>query len=159
MKTLEQQLQNKFMEAAHEESTRSNCVSRQVGAVIVRDSKIISSGWNGVLMSSGTCVDAGCPRCKSNDQLTGIGYDRCICVHAEQHAIAIAARGGLSIDGAILFSTLRPCITCSTNALAAGIKQIIFGAAWQYEDSELEKALQKLSMHFEAFYFIGEQQK
>jgi dCMP deaminase len=149
-------LANEFMKAALDEASRSNCVSRNVGAVIVADSKIIAAGWNGVPEFSGTCVQAGCPRCKTNDRLTGIGYDRCICVHAEQHAIAIAARNGRSCNGATLFSSLRPCITCSTNALAAGIERIVYGATWRYEDDELEEALRLLSARFSGFFEIKE---
>jgi dCMP deaminase len=144
------------MEAALEEASRSNCVSRQVGAVIAKESNIISAACNGVPTFSGNCVEAGCPRCRTKDQMTGIGYDRCICVHAEQHAIAVAARKGLSVEGATLYSSLRPCITCSTNALAAGIRRIVFAGIWRYEDIELENALNLLSKHFDAFFCLNE---
>jgi dCMP deaminase len=141
-----------YLEVAEQASKKSNCVSRQVGCVIVRDFSVISTGWNGVAFLPETnCVDAGCPRCKMPNRVTGIGYDRCICIHAEQFAIAKAAKDGVSLDGATLYATLRPCITCLANTLAAGIVRVVYSADWVYEDAELECAHKRLRAQFVEF--------
>src|SRR6202035_5046720 len=87
--------QQAFMAMANDVAHRSNCVRRDVGAIIVRNGEIIATGWNGVSESHRDCREAGCPRCISGGD-TGTGYEECICIHAEQRAIADAARRGVS---------------------------------------------------------------
>jgi len=121
---------------------RSNCIRRKVGALIVVDKSIISTGYNGTPMGVRNCCDGGCPRCAS-DAPHGASYDTCICVHAEQNAFLLAARHGNSTDGGILYSTLRPCFGCAKEALQAGIGEIVFAEPMAY-DAELETAYQQL---------------
>ena len=83
--------------------------------------------------------------------MTGVGYDRCICIHAEQFAIAVAAKDGMSLNGATLYSTLRPCLNCAGTALAAGIERIVYDRDWQYADKELEQAYYQLRTRFTEF--------
>jgi dCMP deaminase len=131
---------------------QSNCVSRHVGCVIVKGTAVLSAGWNGVHTSPELdCVAGGCPRCRLAETVTGIGYDRCICIHAEQFAIAVAAREGISLKGATLYSTLRPCLTCAGNALAAGIERVVYDRDWHYEDYELERAHDRIRQQFAEF--------
>ena len=139
---------------------KSNCVRRHVGCVLVKGSSTLATGWNGVHTSPELdCVEAGCPRCKAADTVTGIGYDRCLCVHAEQVAIAEAARNGVSLDGATLYNTLRPCLNCAANALLAGVKRIVYQADWHYSDKELEEAHARLRKKFEEFACVSETRK
>jgi dCMP deaminase len=149
-----------FVQAAERVAQKSNCVRRRVGCVLVKGASIIATGWNGVHTSPDLdCVEAGCPRCKAADTVTGIGYDRCLCVHAEQVAIAEAARNGVSLDGATLYNTLRPCLNCAANALLAGVKRIVYQADWHYSDKDLEEAHARLREKFEEFVCVSEARK
>jgi dCMP deaminase len=77
------------------------------------------------------CADGGCPRCQSA-AAPGAGYDSCLCVHAEQNAIALAARHGSATLGGILYTTLRPCFGCAKEATQAGIREVVFQAPFEY---------------------------
>jgi dCMP deaminase len=131
-----------FMNIAYETARRSNCSRRQIGAIVVRDRRIISTGYNGTPRGVKNCFDGGCPRCRS-DVPSGQGYDTCICVHAEQNALLLAARSGIATEGCLLYTTLRPCFGCAKEAIQAGIVEVVY-----YEDScypeELEKVYQSL---------------
>src|SRR2546423_13249632 len=100
-----------YMEQSRQISSRSNCASRHVGTLIVCNAAVLVYGYNGVSSRFADCVSAGCMRCSQGGTL-GIGYDNCICIHAEQRAIASAAAQGLTTTGARLYSTLRPCLQC-----------------------------------------------
>lgn len=113
-------------------AARSNCVRRSVGALIVVDYAIISTGYNGTPMKVRNCADGGCPRCAS-DVPTGQGYDACICVHAEQNAIVLAARHGSATAGGTLYTTLRPCFGCAKEAIQAGLREIVFHEPYVYQ--------------------------
>lgn len=121
-----------FMNIAHEAAKRANCIRRQVGALIVKDHIIVSTGYNGTPMGVRNCFDGGCLRCLS-DAAPGEGYDTCICVHAEENAIVLAARHGASTNGAVLYSTLRPCFSCIKLCIQAGIKEVIYDQDFRYE--------------------------
>jgi len=131
-----------FTNIAREAAKRSNCIRRQVGAIIVKDRAIISTGYNGTPMGVTNCCDGGCLRCQS-DVPPGEGYDTCICVHAEENAIVLAARHGNSTNGGVLYSTLRPCFGCVKLCIQAGIKEIIYDQDFKYEP-ELEAAYEAL---------------
>src|SRR5579864_4346235 len=90
-----------FMAMASDAARRSNCVRRAVGAIIVRQGQVIAAGWNGVSVRHGDCRAAGCPRCINGGD-TGSGYETYICIHAEQSAIADAARRGVVTDDSIM---------------------------------------------------------
>ncbi len=97
---------------------------------------------------------AGCPRCKRGGAI-GTGYDSCICLHAEQRALAIAARKGKSVRGAVLYVNLRPCLACLNLAVVAGVRRIVYGANWSY-DRELERQYRKLFRRLSGFVWVGE---
>lgn len=135
---------------------RSNCIRRSVGAVIVRQGQVISVGWNGLPERDGDCREAGCPRCINGGD-TGSGYETCICIHAEQHAIADAARRGLTTEGCTMYVTLRPCLQCLAIARASGILRILFhGEDWKYPE-EIEAVYEKLANQFDTFGRIDEE--
>ena len=132
-----------YLGIAHAVSTRSNCCRRQVGALIVVDRSIISTGYNGTPMGVRNCIDGGCPRCMS-DAPSEHGYDTCICVHAEQNAIVLfSARHGNATQGGVLYTTLRPCFGCVKEAIQAGIGEFVFDDPFSYPD-ELEGAFADL---------------
>jgi len=146
---LSAQTTSQFMLLASEAAQRSNCIRRSVGAVVVRDGNVLVKGWNGVSHEK-DCGEAGCPRCIQGGD-TGSGYENCICVHAEQRAIAEAASRGIVIEGATLFVNLRPCLQCLAISKAAGISGVVFsGEDWNYPP-DLEKIYQKLARQFAFF--------
>jgi len=145
-----------FMARAYAVARRSNCVRRAVGAVIVRDATVVSIGWNGVPESFANCREAGCPRCVNGGE-TGSGYETCVCLHAEQHAIADAARRGVSTADSILYVNLRPCLQCLAIAKASGVRELFYGEEWMYTD-EIEKVYHVLSAQFNSFSRLAELQ-
>ena|ERR1035437_5839921 len=134
-------------------SGNSNCVRKQVGAAILRGETLISTGCNGVAHFT-DCRDAGCKWCTS-DGPAGMGYDRCICTHAEQAAIGDAVRRGLSTDGAMMYISLRPCMNCVKLALTCGIDQVYYEEQWVYKDLELEEAYAILAGNFSVFKWVN----
>lgn len=113
-----------FMQLAHLVASRSTCLSRSVGAVIVRDNHIIATGYNGAPRGVSHCLDTGCIR-REHDIPSGERLDICKAVHAEQNAIIEAAYNGVSTKGASIYVTVTPCFTCAKMLVNAGIKEII----------------------------------
>ena len=122
-----------FMNIAHVAAHRSNCCRRQVAAVIVKDKRVISTGYNGTPRGVTNCDDGGCPRCNS-DVKSGHGLGECLCCHAEENAIVQAACHGISIEGSSLYTTFSPCLLCAKMIINAGIKEVIFHARYSIDD-------------------------
>jgi len=114
-----------FMELVDLIKKRSTCLRRQVGAVIVKDKRILATGYNGVPMGCKHCKDIGCVREKLNIP-SGQRHELCRAIHAEQNAIVQAAYSGTSIEGSTLYVTNQPCVACAKMSINAGIKKIIF---------------------------------
>ncbi|MCD6231282.1 cytidine/deoxycytidylate deaminase family protein [Candidatus Aerophobetes bacterium] len=114
-----------FMEIAYLVSTRSTCLRRKVGAVMVRDKRILTTGYNGAPSNLSHCREVGCLRERMGIP-SGERQEICRGLHAEQNAIIQAALLGVSIRGATLYCTHQPCITCSKMIINAGIKRIVF---------------------------------
>jgi dCMP deaminase len=131
-----------YLGIARAVAARASCLRRQVGAVIVVDNAILATGYNGTPMGVRNCDEGGCPRCAS-DAPPGAGYDACICVHAEENAIAFAARHGNATKGGTLYSTLRPCFGCAKKSIQAGIRRIVFAEPFAYAP-ELEEVYRRL---------------
>ena len=119
-----------FLKIAHVVAERSNCCRRKVGAVIVKDNHIVSTGYNGTPYHTTNCFDGGCPRC-SSEHKTGEKLDECLCVHAEQNAICQAARLGNAIDGSYIYITCSPCLTCLKLLINSGIRRVIFSELYR----------------------------
>ena len=116
---------------------RANCTGRRVGAIIVRERRILSTGYNGTPSQMMNCEDGGCHRCASPEAYpSGEGYDLCICVHAEQNALLAAARFGVAIDGCTLYTTLQPCFGCLKEALQANVREIVYMQPWESRFAE-----------------------
>lgn len=119
------------MDIAHVVATRSNCSRRQVAAVIVRDRRVVSTGYNGTPRGVRNCFDGGCPRCAS-DAPSGSGLDECVCSHAEENAITQAAYHGIAVRDGTLYSTLSPCLLCSKMIINAGIREVVYEDEYQF---------------------------
>jgi len=119
-----------FMLQAELAKLRSNCITRHVGAVIVRNHRQIATGYNGTPPGVKNCFEGGCKRCQLRMEgkiESGASLDRCLCNHAEANAIMHCAILGIEAgsDGAILYTTFVPCLECTKMAITIGIKKII----------------------------------
>jgi len=126
-----------FMDMARLISTRSTCVRRQVGAVIVKDKRVLTTGYNGSPKGTMHCEELGCMRVQQNIP-SGTMHELCRGVHAEQNAVIQAAYFGISIDGGTVYTTTYPCSMCSKILINAGIKEVVYDD--NYSD-ELSKKL------------------
>lgn len=125
-----------FMEIAKVTAMRSNCVKRKVAAVIVRDRRIVSTGYNGTPRGITNCNEGGCPRCNHFGQ-SGKDLEACLCSHAEENAIVQAAYHGVSIKGATLYSTFSPCLLCTKMIINAGLTEVVYQTAYPLEQVSL----------------------
>lgn len=114
-----------FMEMARLASRRSTCLRRQVGAVVVKDKRVLATGYNGVPSKIPHCDIVGCLREKLNVP-SGERHELCRGLHAEQNAIIQAALHGASIRGSTLYCTNLPCIICAKMIINAGIRKICY---------------------------------
>lgn len=119
-----------FINIAKEIALASNCVSRKVGAVIVNDGRIISTGYNGTPKGYVNCSQHW------NGEYTKDHHEWSLLheIHAEMNAIIWAARKGISIEGATLYCTTEPCSECSKNLTASGIKRIVYVENYPYNE-------------------------
>lgn len=114
-----------FMEIVELIKNRSTCQRRQVGALIVKDKRILATGYNGAPMGCSHCSEVGCLREKMGIP-SGQRHELCRGIHAEQNAIIQAAYSGTSVKGGTLYVTHQPCALCAKMAINAGIKRIVF---------------------------------
>jgi len=121
-----------FMEIASVVATRSTCLRNQVGAVFVKDKRILSTGYNGAPAGLPHCDQVGCAR---EGVASGTKHELCRAVHAEQNAIIQAALHGISIDGATLYCTHQPCILCTKMMINARIIRIVYKESYPDEKS------------------------
>ena len=126
-----------FMNIAWVVSRRATCLCRPVGALIVLDQRIISTGYTEAPFGAKNCNEGGCVACASG-AFCQQGYQFCICLHAEQNAISLAARYGVMANYATLYTTLRPCLDCIKIAIQAGIRQIVFDLSRDFNNQSEE---------------------
>jgi dCMP deaminase len=160
-------LHDYYMQVAWVVSRRSNCSRRKMGAILVvqhmlelarasdpdipsisstpsvPSTGIASAGYNGTPYRVQNCDEGGCPRCASPARPQE-EYDWCLCVHAEQNAVALAARHGIATLGATLYSTLRPCFDCQKQCIQAGVAHVYYDRDSPYPKEEKEEAYQRL---------------
>ncbi|CCZ95587.1 deoxycytidylate deaminase [Corallococcus sp. CAG:1435] len=118
----------RFMELTEQVATWSSCFkeNRQVGAVIVKNKRILTTGYNGAPQGVKSCKERGeCLRVKLGIE-SGTRHELCYAVHAEQNAIIQAARLGIVLDGATLYCTHQPCVICAKMIINAGIRRIVY---------------------------------
>ena len=139
-----------YMNIALAVREKANCLGRKVGAVLVRENRIVSTGYNGTPEGMDNCLDGGCVRCKNRDEYkASAGYDVCICVHAEQNAMITAARFGISIAGGFAYSTMRPCFTCTKAMLQAKVHTIYYLHDWSHPIEDLQEQYELIQNQFE----------
>ena len=127
--------ENYFMDITTLVAKRSTCTRRAVGAIIVKDKRVLSTGYNGAPSGIEHCLDIGCLREKLNVP-SGERHELCRGIHAEQNAIIQAAYYGVSINDAILFCTNMPCSICAKMIINAGIKKIYYKEGYADQMSE-----------------------
>jgi dCMP deaminase len=121
-----------FIDITHLVATRSTCLRRQVGALLVKDRNILATGYNGTPSGIRHCEETGCLR----EQLkvpSGERHELCRGLHAEQNAIIQAARHGININGSTLYCTTMPCIICTKMLINAGILRIVYDEGYADE--------------------------
>jgi len=116
---------NYFLELTDVVKKRSTCLRRQVGAIIVKDNHILSTGYNGVPTKISHCAEVGCLREKLKVP-SGERHELCRGLHAEQNAIIQAALHGVSIKDATIYTNTKPCSICTKMIINAGIKRIVY---------------------------------
>jgi len=130
-----------FMKIAEIVSTRSTCLRRNVGAVIVKDNHILATGYNGAPKGFKHCEEVGCIR-EEKKIPRGEKHELCRGLHAEQNAIIQAAVFGVSIKNGIIYTTHFPCSVCSKMIVNAEIKEIVYK---EYYPDELSQKILKES--------------
>ncbi len=126
-----------FMNIAQVVSLRGNCIKRKVAAIIVKDNRVISTGYNGTPRGITNCNEGGCPRCNELDE-SGKDLDECICAHAEENAIAQASYHGASLKDATLYTTYSPCLRCTKLIINSGVAEVVYNQAYSIEERPLE---------------------
>jgi len=122
-------------------ATRSTCLRRHVGAILVKEKRILATGYNGAPAGLKHCIEVGCLREKASIP-SGTRHELCRALHAEQNVIVQAAYHGISIAGSTLYCTNKPCVICSKMLINAGIERIYFDEDYKDDlaDAMLEEA-------------------
>ena len=123
-----------FMDIARVVASRSNCIKRKVAAIIVRDKRITSTGYNGTPRGTRNCNEGGCPRCNSLAS-SGTNLEECFCSHAEENAIVQAAYHGAHLTGATIYTTLAPCLLCAKMIINSGIAEVVYNMDYALNES------------------------
>ena len=122
-----------FINIAREIASASKCVSKQVGAVIVKDGRILSTGYNGTPPGYTNCTEHWDGEYTKDHHDWSKTYE----IHAEMNAIIWAARKGISVEGGTIYVTLEPCSECSKNVIASGIKRIVYENSYEHTNSDI----------------------
>ena len=132
-----------FMRLADLAALRSNCMKRRVGCVIVRDMRVIATGYNGTPRYLLNCNQGGCPRCNDGN-LSGASLSTCLCLHAEENALLEAGRdritGGQVTGISVLYCNTCPCLTCAIKIVQSSIREVVYAQSYSM-DSESRKLL------------------
>ncbi|KAI1270334.1 cytidine deaminase-like protein [Xylariaceae sp. FL1019] len=122
---------NYFMSLSSLAAHRSNCMKRAVGAVLVSNSRVISTGYNGTPRHLTNCSEGGCPRCNSGDS-SGANLATCLCLHAEENALLEAGRERIR-EGSVLYCNTCPCLTCSIKIVQVGISEVVYSQGYSMD--------------------------
>ena len=135
-----------FLEIAALVKTRSTCIRRQVGAVFVRDKRVLATGYNGAPSGLKHCDEVGCLR-ERESVPSGERHELCRAIHAEQNALLQAAQHGVGLSGSVLYSTTQPCVLCAKMMINAGVKRIV--ALGGYPDALAREMLKEAGIEIE----------
>ncbi|MBP7216062.1 MAG: cytidine/deoxycytidylate deaminase family protein [Candidatus Omnitrophica bacterium] len=113
-----------FLEVSALVAKRATCLRRKVGAVLVKDKRILATGYNGAPSGLEHCLDIGCLRERLKIP-SGERHELCRALHAEQNALIQASLHGISVQGSTLYATNQPCVICAKMLINAGIKEIV----------------------------------
>jgi dCMP deaminase len=128
-----------FIAITKQVATRSTCLRRKVGAIIVNDKRILTTGYNGAPRGVKSCLEIGKCMRQELGVPSGQRHEICRALHAEQNAIIQAAYHGVKIEGSDIYSTTQPCVLCAKMLINAGIRKIYY-----YEEYPDELALELL---------------
>lgn len=134
-----------YMKQAYEQASKSSCLRAKVGAVIVKNGKIVAQGYNNMVGGINDCAEMGCIREKLNIP-HGERREVCRAICAEQLAVSEAARNGISLDGAIAYITTFPCHICSKLLVSSGINEIVYDK--DYNDELSRQFLMEAGVNF-----------
>ena len=137
-----------FMTLANQVATRTTCVRRGVGCVLVRDKRILATGYNGAPTGLRHCYETGCLRQQLNVP-SGQNHELCRALHAEQNALIQAARYGISVEGATLYVNTQPCVLCAKMIINAGIVEVVYQNP--YPDELAMSMLEESGMRIRVF--------
>jgi len=145
-----------FMGIAYAVRERANCRGYKVGAIVVLQGRVVSTGYNGTPENMLNCDEGGCVRCMERVQSpsakskykSGMGYDVCICVHAEQNALLAAARFGIPVAGGLIYTTIQPCFGCLKEMVQARIEGVRYRHSWSHPDRSLKPQYDVLKAQF-----------
>jgi len=126
-----------FMNIAKVVASRSNCIKRKVAAIIVKDKRIISTGYNGTPRGVKNCSEGGCLRCASYGE-SGKNLSECVCSHGEENAIVQASYHGIEINKSCIYSTFSPCLLCTKMIINAGISEVVYNADYPLAENPLK---------------------
>ncbi|MBN2026932.1 MAG: cytidine/deoxycytidylate deaminase family protein [Actinobacteria bacterium] len=134
-----------FMSIARQVATRSTCLRRQVGCIIVLEKRIVSTGYNGAPSGLPHCEEVGCIR-DSKGVASGERHELCRGLHAEQNAIIQAAMHGTAVRGGSMFCTHKPCVLCTKMLINAGVSHVYYSEG--YEDELADEMAREADMRF-----------
>lgn len=140
-----------FMKLATLAASRSNCMKRRVGCVIVRECRVIATGYNGTPRHLTNCFNGGCPRCNDGDSRN---LHTCLCIHAEENALLEAGRDRVG-QNATLYCDTCPCLTCSVKIVQTGISEVVYSQSYRM-DEESFKVLKNAGITVRQFSFTEE---
>lgn len=140
-----------FMKLATLAASRSNCMKRRVGCVIVRECRVIATGYNGTPRHLANCFNGGCPRCNDGDSRN---LHTCLCLHAEENALLEAGRDRVG-QNATLYCDTCPCLTCSVKIVQTGISEVVYSQSYRM-DEESFKVLKNAGITVRQFSFTEE---
>lgn len=140
-----------FMKLATLAASRSNCMKRKVGCVIVRDHRVIATGYNGTPRHLTNCFNGGCPRCNGGGSSA---LHTCLCLHAEENALLEAGRDRVGSE-AILYCDTCPCLTCSVKIVQTGITEVVYSQTYRMDEASF-KVLREAGVKIRQFSFALE---
>ncbi|KJA28671.1 hypothetical protein HYPSUDRAFT_128908 [Hypholoma sublateritium FD-334 SS-4] len=122
-----------FMTLASLASRRSNCMKRRVGAILVRENRVLASGYNGTPRGLTNCNEGGCPHCNGNIDAQS-NCQECLCLHAEENALLEAGRERVGKD-CVLYCNTCPCLKCTVKIIQTGVKTVVYNLTYKVDDA------------------------